>query len=100
MNLVEHGLELPPWRPMSLYKDQMPKDVLAWSADFPPPEVGEIVRLAVNGCGPMLVEAYFEQEGFLGVKGHLQSPPEWFLKQNKSNVACYAFGAEIKLIEK
>lgn len=69
-----------------------------WSAHaFPPPAVGDRVRVAVNGIGWAVVTGYFVEAGYLGVIALCEAPPERFLKQWGGNAPIHAFGAEIKL---
>lgn len=89
--------ELPAWAPMKdvdLYPEIFP-GLLKWSNAAPPPAIGAEVKLNFNNLGAGIVEAYFAQDGYLGVKVKLANPPAWYVEQNKGNVAGHAFGAEI-----
>ena len=71
-------------------------DPYKWGGKHPPPNVGAVVKIAVNGIGYGTVLGYFEEEGFLGVLVQPDAPPEWYRKQNGGNVPCHVFGPELK----
>jgi hypothetical protein len=70
-----------------------------WGGKFPPPAVGQKVKVGVNCIGPAVVLEYFEEEGWLGCVVQPEAPPPWYLKQNGGNVPCCVFGPEMKEIE-
>jgi hypothetical protein len=86
-------------------------DGVMWSGAVEPPAVGDRVLVTVNGLGPGAVTGYFIEHGWLGVYVRLDSPPDWWVKQNErldreekwrvrhgdmKRGACMVFGAEIK----
>lgn len=93
------GNTLPAWQYI-VWLDGMivPDDPVKarWGGDIPPPQIGERVRISINGIGPGRVLEYFEQEGYLGVTVQPDNAPAWYLKQNGGNVPCNVFGTEIK----
>lgn len=96
MSFTEHASP-PAFEPAKWEGDKILNEpgALKWSGGKPLPAIGDVVKLAVNGCGLGEVVGYFTEDGWLGVKLHLQAPPEWFLKQNKGNVPAFAFGREL-----
>jgi len=65
-----------------------------WSGNNPePPAVGEAVRCHL---GKGLVQGYFVEQGFLGVKVRLDNPPKWFIRQNGKLCPACLFGAELR----
>ena len=85
---------------------------LKWSGEFPLPEVGSRVYVAMNRIGWAIVKGYFESEGYVGVMTLPTEPPEWLRAQReeekrdpkyaelaqwaKEGIGC-EFGAEILL---
>jgi hypothetical protein len=53
-----------------------------WSGIGDPPTLGSRVLVTMNGLGSGTVKAYFVESGWLGVHVDLDSPPEWWVKQN------------------
>ena len=94
--------EVPAYEP-AVYKDGMPVVVdggaLIWANTLAPPPVGEKVRVSMNGLGTGDVVGYFSLEGYLGLRVKLDSPPEWYVKQNGSNKVGHIFGPEFKPLE-
>jgi hypothetical protein len=70
-----------------------------WSGKFPPPAVGEKIRMTINSIGPGTVRGYFTESGFLGLLVQPESPPEWYVKQNGPNAVGHIFGIEWKPLE-
>ena len=56
---------------------------LKWSASFPLPNLGDQIRITMNGIGPAVVVGFFYQEGFLGVMTQALTPPRWLVEQRK-----------------
>lgn len=73
---------------------------LKWSGKAPPPAIGETINVRMNGIGPMRVNAYFSECGWLGVIGRVLSPPPWWIKQNGAKRTAHIFGTEISEVEK
>ncbi len=53
-----------------------------WSGKTEPPAIGAKVRINFNQLGSGVVESYFTEHGWLGVKVRLDKQPEWHRKQN------------------
>jgi hypothetical protein len=86
------------------------EEPLKWSAPFPLPNIGVVIRNTNNGIGPAEVVGYFQKEGYLGLMTKPLNPPEWLVKQQrdqksmegydslpnwrKNGIGCQ-FGAEI-----
>lgn len=73
-----------------------------WSGKFEPPAIGSTIKVRVNSLGPAVVTGYFTEEGYLGVRCRLESPPKWWLEQNAERLAkgetdSHLFGLEIDL---
>lgn len=98
MNKLEILDSLPTFVMANALADQpeVASDLPKWSGADQPPAIGDVVDVRINRCGPAKVLGYFVQEGWLGVKVQLQSPPDWFVRRNGGNVPCHAFGAEIR----
>lgn len=81
-------------RPLPVYRT--PEDDMdgMWSSKSPLPAVGDEVDVQMNGLGKGTVTGYFFEHGYLGLYVRLSSPPEWYMKQNRHNLAMI-FGAEI-----
>lgn len=58
------------------------------------PQIGERVRVTINGLGTGRAFGYFTEHGYLGVMVELDEPPAWFWKQTGSHIA-HVFGTEI-----
>jgi hypothetical protein len=87
-------------------------DSLKWSAKFPLPNMGDEIRITMNGIGPATVVGFFEEGGYVGVMTKATNPPAWLKKQRadakkdpryasrpewwKNDIGCQ-FGAEIAL---
>ena len=54
---------------------------LQWSADFPLPEIGSRIFIAMNSIGWAKVMGYLESDHFLGVMTKATKPPVWLRKQ-------------------
>jgi hypothetical protein len=67
-----------------------------WSGSMPLPKIGEKVNVIMNGLGIGVVEKYFVEYGWLGVMVKLDSPPEWYVKQNGANHLAHIYGVEMK----
>ena len=69
-----------------------------WGNALPPPTIGTRVNVIMNGFGPGVVESYFIEHGFLGVRVRPDVRPEWHIKQNgPDRNYCLVFGTEIRL---
>lgn len=66
-----------------------------WSGTQPPPAVGNVVFVNMNGFGWCRVNGYFIEVDFLGLYCQPEVPPKWWLKQNPERRDCMIFGAEI-----
>jgi hypothetical protein len=69
---------------------------MKWSGKGDIPKQGARVKVTMNGLGAGTVVSHFFECGFIGVKVDLDSPPEWFTKQNDGNVPAMVFGAEVE----
>ena len=79
------------WRPGNpLQHDGVPH----WSGKAEPHAVGETVSSGINHLGQGIVEGYFVEGNWLGLKVRLLNQPEWHKRQNKEPIA-YLFGAEL-----
>jgi hypothetical protein len=69
-----------------------------WSGKNQPPAIGAEVKVYMNGLGSGIVKRYFAEAGWLGVKIELQSPPDWWLKQNAKDPKrlAHIFGMELE----
>ncbi len=56
-----------------------------WSGKTEPPAIGAKVRINFNQLGSGVVESYFTEHGWLGVRIRLDKQPEWHRKQNGTN---------------
>jgi len=65
---------------------------LNWSGRTDPPTIGETVKCHL---GRGLVQGYFAEAGYLGVKVRLDNPPAWFVKQNGRLCPACLFGTEV-----
>lgn len=100
MTILKLGSALPAWVPAEkgpqgniINKGTAVAPI--WSSKEPPPAIGSVVKVRVNGIGPSKVLQYFVQEGYLGVNVMPEAPPEWYVKQNGPGASCYVFGSEI-----
>jgi hypothetical protein len=70
-----------------------------WSGrEFPaPPDVGTKVRVTCNSIGVGVIEDYFIEHGYIGVRVKLdpETRAEWHKKQNGDKDYCLVFGNEI-----
>jgi hypothetical protein len=66
-----------------------------WSGVNPPPAIGEIVNVRINGVGPSKVIGHFVDGDWLGLLVKPFDPPGWFVRQNGYDASCHVFGAEI-----
>lgn len=66
--------------------------------DNPIPQIGDRVKVLINNLGYGTVEAYFEDDGWLGVKVVLENRPDWHKKNNPDRNFCTVFGAEIETV--
>jgi hypothetical protein len=94
---------VPAWEPVTT-KDAsiLPANpgFVRWGAAEPPPTIGSKIIVTMNNCGPATVTGYFTQDGFLGLRCTLHSPPEWHRRQNKGNTDGYVFGPEFRIADK
>lgn len=65
-----------------------------------PPAIGTRVRVTVNSIGPGVVDGYFVEAGYLGVRVKLdpETRAEWHKKQNPDIDYALVFGSEIARI--
>lgn len=86
---------------------------LKWSARFPLPQIGEHIRITMNGIGEAEVVGFFKEGGYVGVMTKALNPPKWLKDQRekdrksadydsrpawrKEGFGC-EFGAEIALL--
>ena len=74
--------------------DLRDKDVLKWAGTFVP-NIGERVRVSMNGLGAGTVCSYFHEHGYVGVEVQLENAPAWHKIQRPTG-RCLVFGTEIK----
>ena len=74
-------------------------DKLKWVSDKPIPKVGEKVIAAINAIGPVIVERYFVEYGFIGVIAKPTDPPKWYIKQNGKDASAHFFPSEIRELQ-
>ena len=102
MSSYKEYAEVPAYEP-AVYKDGLPivtdGDALIWAGKVAPPPVGDKVQVRMNSLGTGDVVGYFSLEGYLGLRVQLDSPPEWYIKQNKGNVVGHIFGPEFAPLE-
>lgn len=102
MSSYKEYSEVPAYE-QAVYKDGMPvappEGGLIWAGKVAPPAIGEKINVNMNSLGNGDVVGYFSQEGYLGLRVKLDSPPEWYVKQNKGNVVGHIFGPEFKPLE-
>jgi hypothetical protein len=55
----------------------------SWSGKGPIPSVGTRVTVRMNGFGEGTVVGHFVEEGWAGVRVHLDTLPGWFVRQEK-----------------
>lgn len=65
---------------------------MLWSGSLPPPAIGTVVPVTMNGCGAGKVTAYFQEDGWLGVLVALDKVP---MHNGKRNPIIHMFGAEL-----
>lgn len=68
-----------------------------WAGKERPPAIGTRVQVTFNGFGAGTVEAYFIEEGFLGVQVRVDAQPDWHIRQGGTN-PIHVFGTEIKAL--
>jgi hypothetical protein len=73
---------------------------LRWAGAEAPPAIGEKIKITMNGLGTATVVGYFSQDGFLGLRTQLETPPAWYLKQNGGNVIGCIFGPEFAALSR
>lgn len=80
---------LPPWQ-MAIYENGLPVNkgtALIWSTfrnlNLPPPEIGEFIRVRINGLGRAQVTGYFSDQEYLGVTVRYSTPPAWYVKHER-----------------
>lgn len=74
-----------------------------WSGNIAIPNIGDRVVVRINNLGVGTVQAYFIEQGWLGVYVRLDNPPSWWVKQvEQSNKGfgrlpgcTMVFGAEV-----
>ena len=88
-------------------------EALKWSSRISLPQIGDLIRITMNGIGPATVTGYFSQEGYVGVMARALNPPLWLREQRadetnnrerfsqkpqwyQNGIRCY-FGAEIDM---
>jgi hypothetical protein len=82
---------------------------MAWSGDFPIPDIGTKIFVRMNKIGYAVVKGYFKSAGFVGVMAIPTKPPRWLKDQikrdakdpstpnwAKEGIGCF-FGLEITL---
>ena len=108
-------IELTPGKPQTFalyYNDD--EEPLKWSAPFPLPQMGDQIKITMNGIGPATVVGFFEEGGYVGVMTKATNPPKWLVEQRqrdrnrpdfanqpqwyKDGIGC-EFGAEIALFQ-
>jgi hypothetical protein len=66
-------------------------DKMVWSNDRPLPELGQKIKVTMNGIGFATVIGYFSEtvnEGsYIGVMAVPHNPPQWLKKQNRDGAA-------------
>ena len=75
-----------------------PKDPEVWFSNLKGrlPSIGEKIELLINNLGTAVVRGYFVEDNYLGVACKLDSPPQWWVRQNgNDNKLVGAFGTEI-----
>ena len=83
-----------------LPSNKPPEGVLIWAGkNGAPPPVGETVNVTMNALGSADVVGYFSKGDYLGLLVEFDSPPDWYIKQNKGNVVGHIFGPEFKPLE-
>lgn len=73
--------------------------ILKWSGDFPIPAIGQKVKINFNDLGTGVVDGYFQEGGYFGVRVKLDKEPAWKVKQHKGTQfagMAMIFGVEIK----
>lgn len=77
--------------------DEVPTEA-KWSGKDRVPAIGEQIGINFNHLGTGVVLDYLIEHGWLGVRVHLDRPPDWFRKQNPHRSWAIVFGTEIKLL--
>jgi len=72
---------------------------LNWVTTKAIPQIGEEVRVKINGIGRSIVKKYFVEHGFIGLLVQPLSPPEWYVKQNGVDEPCHVFPAEVEELQ-
>lgn len=78
--------------------EEIPKDA-KWSGKGRIPAIGEQIGITFNQFGTGVVLDYMVENGWLGLRVHLDRPPEWYRNQNPHRSWAVVFGAEIRLLE-
>ncbi len=84
-------------------RDAIDLSKLRWSGNMPLPEIGQRVKSRMNGLGHGTVRAYFVEDGWVGVYVWLETPPAWWVAQQRTKVPAFGriagcamlFGIEI-----
>ena len=66
-----------------------------WTGKGDPPRVGARVSIHMNKLGTGVVQSYFVEHRFCGIRAMLDSPPDWHRKQNPGRGYALVFGNEI-----
>jgi len=53
-----------------------------WTGKGPVPAIGDKISINFNSLGSGVVERYFVEDGYLGVRVKLLKRPDWHVKQN------------------
>ncbi|MDD5510469.1 MAG: hypothetical protein PHI12_06655 [Dehalococcoidales bacterium] len=70
-----------------------------WSGKKPLPKIGDKVTINFNQLGTGIVESYFIEDEWLGVRVRLDNEPEWHKKQNPGRPYALVFGLELDPVE-
>ena len=82
--------------PASTDMERSKEYTVEWSGRRPVPVAGDRVMAYINGLGAGTVAGHFVVEGYLGVIVNLDSPPDWYVRQNGGNNPAHLFGIEIE----
>lgn len=83
-------------RQVPVYKAGQEGIEALWAGAKTPPYKGQRVDVLVNDLGTGIVDSYFIERGWLGVKVLLDNPPQWHRRQNPDRNYCLVFGTEIR----
>jgi len=72
---------------------------LNWFNDVPPPSIGTEIESIVNGIFPAVVDGYFEEEGYLGLRCHFTEEVKVFGRTIAAGSECHLFGPEFRMKE-